>query len=1182
MLFKRKEKMREIPRLAGFLPGLRYRVLVALIALLLSYSNLSADSDINLRVYPGIYFPLNDPLLQNGFGAAAAVDFVPYPFFGAFVQGEYVGVGLENIQTLTLLDASLGAGFIWRASDRFSLRSDIMAGLYSVTRDKEGLSGISTGLRLAADYHITPAVSMSLHGSYRHYAYTPKPFMNSLNVGISLNINLRETFNPQTHAGAEAERRDPVFPVLYSWYDENDFALIKITNNEPNTITDIRVSFFLEQYMGQPKVFATIARLEPGESLSVPATAFFNETMLELTERVDAEARVIVEYRRLGARKRADIPVSIPVFHRNAMTWEDDRRAAAFVSARDPAALWFSKYVSSIVSDRVRRGVNRNIQYALGVFEALNVYGLNYVIDPTSAYADFADNSSAVDFLAYPYQTLMYRAGDCDDLSILYCSLLEAIGIETAFVLIPGHIYPAFYSGMTEKEAKESFHSPDLLIYHEGKAWVPVEITIVKEGFSKAWRLGAKQWNDSAARGTAELLPMAESWKVYKPVSIPGAASRFNLPEETRIAQAFDSSLNGYVEGVLRPQIRTHRDIIARSDTPENRNRLGVLYGRYGMLKEARDEFIRAARAGYIPAWINLGNLLFMEQKYTEALEYYSYVLSRDRNNTLALLGSARSYYELDEFRNSDALYAALVNQDPDMGREYAYLSSFFDTRGRAWSLSERLTTTPWALPEPGSTANQYVRVADLEFPGSQRETPAQTRQAASAPAAARPDTTLPLSTEPVPPAAAVAAAPSGAQTPTGPVVPPVSQEPPVVALAPAPVQTGADKEEDASPKPGEGEPPADPEERVKPADTGSAVIARAAEARDVPAAPAKTQNGTAGSQRTVSSEPPSAPKAAQAPASTGLSSMLSVMGSEPEEESRELPVFRGSGQPALDTPALPPDLPQDSAAPAAASSPASPTVAELLGETPPAEPAPETRTPEPAPAAQIAQARPAAQTAQPRTETTASPAVQPRPETPAPAEAAQTPPAAPAAQTPAETPEPAAPVRQALQPAEAPTAQPRPETPAETKAPAAEPVPAVSAETAPPAAGPVTAPETVSTAPSAAPETAPAKPAEAPSETKPAPAESPAVREEVQEEPDSEGPTVSAPAAPGAPEPAVKPGVDASMPAPADLSEQRTGKTGRRFGIAAAVTASLAALGIGISQRARIKKKKRESRKNI
>ena len=43
-------------------------------------------------------------------------------------------------------------------------------------------------------------------------------------------------------------------------------------------------------------------------------------------------------------------------------------------------------------------------------------------------------------FFAYPKvrcstkQTLEYRAGDCDDLSILYSALLESVGVETAFI----------------------------------------------------------------------------------------------------------------------------------------------------------------------------------------------------------------------------------------------------------------------------------------------------------------------------------------------------------------------------------------------------------------------------------------------------------------------------------------------------------------------------------------------------------------------------------------------------------------------------------------------------------------------------------------------------------------------------------------------------------------------------
>jgi hypothetical protein len=43
---------------------------------------------------------------------------------------------------------------------------------------------------------------------------------------------------------------------------------------------------------------------------------------------------------------------------------------------------------------------------------------------------------------------LYYRGGDCDDLSILYCSLLEVLGLDTAFITVPGHIYAAFDTGI--------------------------------------------------------------------------------------------------------------------------------------------------------------------------------------------------------------------------------------------------------------------------------------------------------------------------------------------------------------------------------------------------------------------------------------------------------------------------------------------------------------------------------------------------------------------------------------------------------------------------------------------------------------------------------------------------------------------------------------------------------------
>jgi hypothetical protein len=343
----------------------------------------------------------------------------------------------------------------------------------------------------------------------------------------------------QTRIQGEKTEQYRMFPVSYAWYQNNPVAMVRITNNEPNAITDVSLSFFMEQYMRSPTEFAVIERLGPGEAVDVPVTALFNESMLDLLETTNANARVLIDYRSLGAKKKAELPVQMPVYHRNAFAWDDDRRAASFVSSRDPAASLFARYAASVVDFNLRDGVPRNIQYAIGFMEALNVYGINYVIDPASSFIEMSENASALDSLNYPYQTLMYRGGDCDDLSILFCSMFEVVGIDTAFIAIPGHIYMAFDAGDTEWESRNK----ETLVFHEGRYWVPLEITMPREGFSRSWQTGMREWNK--AGDEAVLYPMGESWEQYRPVSVPGAGDRLPvLPEEKEIVSRFTAELN--------------------------------------------------------------------------------------------------------------------------------------------------------------------------------------------------------------------------------------------------------------------------------------------------------------------------------------------------------------------------------------------------------------------------------------------------------------------------------------------------------------------------------------------------------------------------------------------------------------------------------------------------------------
>ena len=220
---------------------------------------------------------------------------------------------------------------------------------------------------------------------------------------------------------------------------------------------------------------------------------------------------------------------------RNSMTWEDDRQAAAFVSPRDSCAQKFARQVKSIVKASLRNDIPENIQYAGALFCALKNYGINYVIDPSSAYAD-NNGGLTIDFLQFPYQTLSYHGGDCDDLSIMNCSLLEALGIKTAFITIPGHIYIAFDSGVSESEADRLIPGKRYVV-SQGRVWIPYEITLCTDTFDLALRTGYSQWEK--AGDAAVLIPLEEAWNAFKAVSVPQSDTSIKMPDRDQLIKSF-------------------------------------------------------------------------------------------------------------------------------------------------------------------------------------------------------------------------------------------------------------------------------------------------------------------------------------------------------------------------------------------------------------------------------------------------------------------------------------------------------------------------------------------------------------------------------------------------------------------------------------------------------------------
>jgi len=296
---------------------------------------------------------------------------------------------------------------------------------------------------------------------------------------------------------------DPVFPVFRKYYDNNPIGSVTVKNTGNAPATDIRVSLNLPQYMDAPKSGAMITSLVPGEKVQVALYALFTDRILEITEDTLAAAEVGCTYASIDAKARGSTleTVSLRIHDRNSMTWEDDRRVAAFVTRKDPVVLTFAKTVTGYLKDEYPTVMNPQLVKAAAIFDALGVYGMHYEIDPSTPMSKLHQNKTAIDFLQFPKQTLEYRAGDCDDLTILYTALLEALGIETAAITTPGHILAAFATGLNEGQAKTCGWTD--YIVHDGGVWIPVEITAINGGFSGAWRLGAQAWRGAAETGGA-------------------------------------------------------------------------------------------------------------------------------------------------------------------------------------------------------------------------------------------------------------------------------------------------------------------------------------------------------------------------------------------------------------------------------------------------------------------------------------------------------------------------------------------------------------------------------------------------------------------------------------------------------------------------------------------------------
>jgi len=468
-----------------------------------------------------------------------------------------------------------------------------------------------------------------------------------------------------------------VFPILLTWYDQNPVGTVVVKNAGKEAITDVSISFLIKQYMDGPKECASIARLKPGETREVPLYALFNNSVLDVTEATKATSQVDATYIEAGETRSRNKTATIRIFNRNAITWDDDRKAAAFVSGKDPWVQDLSTSVTAMVKDLMNSGIDGNLQLAIAFHHVLRLYGLSYTPSPTTPYSQTSANPEIVDFVRFPRQTLVGRAGDCSDLSILSASLFESVGMETAFITVPGHIFMAVCLETTPAEAKEDIPEYEDLIVRDGKVWLPIETTVLDRGLLDAWREGALEWKRCAADRTAAFYPIHDAWMTYQPVGLAADNTAVKVPGGDLVARAFASELAKYVQRNLDARLSAINGSMAvTGETAKGLNRRGIAYARYGNLDLAEKDFQAAIgkQADHVPALVNLGNLARMRSDAQSAFAYYQRAVKYAPLDAKLLINLALAADSIGDDTAASTAYESANRLDPRLAAQYAFI----------------------------------------------------------------------------------------------------------------------------------------------------------------------------------------------------------------------------------------------------------------------------------------------------------------------------------------------------------------------------------------------------------------------------------------------------------------------------------------------------------------------------
>ncbi|MBN2323352.1 MAG: hypothetical protein JXQ30_06425 [Spirochaetes bacterium] len=470
-----------------------------------------------------------------------------------------------------------------------------------------------------------------------------------------------------------------LFPALMQLYGSSTAGSVRIKNDTVEQIGALKASVFIKRFMDYPTESTTLSRLGPGEEAVIRLPLLLNTSVLELDEDLPVQALLEISCTVNGKCLKKEIYKSLTIYRRTALLWDDSGKISSFITPNESIVSAFSHRVLSGPDEAFPFRLPGKLMKAMKIYDALGAYGIRYVEDPFSPVSNALEEQQTVDTVRFPRTTLLIKSGDCDDTTALTGSLFESAGISTAIMTSPGHIFCAFDTGEPVDGEWMLQSEPLRVIRHNGTLWVPVETTVTEKGFMAGWEEASRLIKTYEPVGSIEFLPLHEERKRYPP--LPLAPSGFSVvePQPASVGRHVARSIEALKRN-LYEKTRARIEHQARQTGTKEQgvilNRLGILHARFGYDGDAEKAFLSCIEtvAWYVPPYINLANLRFMNGDIEGALELLSKALEYSPRSVHVNLLLARCFYE----RGDDALtrrhFRVVEERAPRVASRYSYL----------------------------------------------------------------------------------------------------------------------------------------------------------------------------------------------------------------------------------------------------------------------------------------------------------------------------------------------------------------------------------------------------------------------------------------------------------------------------------------------------------------------------